>query len=93
MKVIRPRETVQSLDAGDLVRYALSLDDFHLANIGMDSMEAVQSNLEILRNFSPLDEEKMNEVRLALQPFFRGENVAWMQPGYRDGWGSGIHLA
>jgi len=93
MKVIRPRETVQGLDAADLVRYALSLNDFHLANVGMDSMEAVRSNLEILRNFSPLDEEKMHELRLALQPFFRGEKVAWMQPGYRDGWNSGIHLA
>jgi len=93
MKVIRPRETVQGLDAVDLVRYALSLNDFHLANVGMDSMEAVRSNLEILRNFSPLEEEKMHELRLALQPFFRGENVAWMEPGYKDGWNSGIHLA
>jgi hypothetical protein len=93
MKVIRPRETVQGLDAADLVRYALSLKDFHLANIGMDNMEALQSNLEILRNFSPLDEEKMDEMRLALQPFFRGEKVPWMEPGYRDGWSSGIHLA
>ena len=93
MKVIRPRETVQGLDAGDLVRYALTLDDFHLANVGMDSMEAVRSNLEILRNFTPLDEEKMHELRLALQPFFRGDNVAWMDPGYRDGWSPGLHLA
>lgn len=93
MKVIRPRETVQGLEVADLVRYALSLNDFHLANIGMDSMEALQSNLDILRNFSPLDEEKMDELRLALGPFFRGEKVAWMEPGYRDGWSSGIHLA
>jgi predicted aldo/keto reductase-like oxidoreductase len=93
MKVIRPRETVSGLAAGDLVRYALTLKDFHLANIGMDSMEAVRSNVNILRDFSPLDEEKMNHIRVALQPFYRGENLAWMDPGYRDGWNQGIQLA
>jgi predicted aldo/keto reductase-like oxidoreductase len=93
MKVIRPRETVKGLDADDLVRYALSLDDFHLANIGIDSMEALQSNLQNLRNFTPMDEEKMKQMRLALQPFYHGEHLAWMTPEYRDGWSSGMHIA
>ena len=56
MKVIRPRETVSGLDASDLVKYALSLEDFHMANIGMDSMEVLNSNLEILRDFTPLED-------------------------------------
>jgi len=93
MKVIRPRETVNGLAADDLVRYALTLDDFHMANIGIDSMEVLHSNLEILRNFSPLDEEKMKEIRLALHPFYQGANLAWMDPAYQDGRNSGILLA
>ena len=93
MKVIRPRETVNGLAANDLVRYALTLGDFHMVNIGVDSKEVLQSNLEILRDFNPLDSEKMKEIRLALQPFYRDRKLAWMHPTYRDGWTSGIHLA
>jgi predicted aldo/keto reductase-like oxidoreductase len=93
MKVIRPRETVNGLAANDLVRYGLTLDDFHMVNIGMDSMEVLKSNLETLQNFAPLGEEKMNEVRLALQPFYRGKNLAWMHTEYQDGWNHGITIA
>jgi aryl-alcohol dehydrogenase-like predicted oxidoreductase len=93
MKVIRPRETVNGLAASDLVRYALSLEDFHLANIGMDSLEVLKSNLEIIRDFQPLDDQKMEEIRLALQPFYKGKNLAWMQSSYRDGWDNQIQMA
>lgn len=93
MKVIRPRETVNGLAAEDLVRYALTLKDFHMINIGMDSMEVMSANLEILKNFSPLEEEKMKELRLALQPFYGGHQLAWMQPSYQDGWNNKIRLA
>ena len=90
MKVIRPRETVNGLAADDLVRYALTLEDFHMANIGIDSMEVMNSNLDILRNFTPLGNEKMKELRHALQPFHQGKNLAWMEPDYRDGFNSEI---
>ncbi len=93
MKVIRPRETVNGLSADDLVRYALTLDDFHMANIGIDSKEVLNSNLEILRSFAPLGEEKMKELRLALQPFYRGKNLDWMNPAYQDGWNREIRMA
>ena len=93
MKVIRPRETVKGLASSDLVRYALSLEDFHMANIGMDSHEVLKSNLEIIRDFTPMDEAKKKELRLALQPFYQGQNLDWMQPAYLDGWSSHIHLA
>jgi len=93
MKVIRPRETVHGLAANDLVRYALTLEDFHMANIGIDSMDALNSNLEILRTFAPLDEEKMKELRMALHPFYKGTNLAWMNPSYRDGWNNKMRLA
>ncbi len=93
MKVVRPRETVNGLAANDLVRYALTLEDFHMANIGIDSMEVLNSNLDILRNFTSLSKEKMREMRLALQPFFQGRNLAWMDPSYRDGFKPEIRLA
>jgi predicted aldo/keto reductase-like oxidoreductase len=93
MKLIRPRETINGLAAEDLVRYGLSLEEFHMVNIGMDSLDVVQSNLEILRQFTPLGEEKMDEIRMALQPFYHGNNLAWMEPHYRDGWNRGIRMA
>ncbi len=93
MKVIRPRETVNGLAADDLVRYALSLGDFHMANIGMDSLEVLHSNLNVLRNFTPLNKEKMKELRLALHPFYQGKKLAWMHPEYRDGWNHDISMA
>jgi len=93
MKVIRPRETVNGLAADDLVRYALSLQDFHMINIGTDSKEVLHSNLEILRNFKPLGKEKMKELRLALRPFYKGHDLAWMHPAYEDGRNSEIRLA
>lgn len=87
MKVIRPREHIQGLEASDLVNYALSLDQFHMINVGMDSLEVLKSNIQIVKNFQPLDDEKMEEIRLALQPFYRdrGTSLAWMKPGYVDG--------
>ena len=93
MKVIRPKETIESLDPQLLVRYALSLKDFHMANIGMASLEVLKSNLAIIRDFSPLDGTKMDELRLALQPFYKGNKLEWMHPAYLDGWHSHIHLA
>ncbi len=93
MKVVRPRETVKGLAVENLVRYALTLEDFHMINIGMDSMEVLKHNLEIIRDFNPLDEEKMEEIRMALQPFYSGRNLAWMKPSYVDGWSGNIRLA
>ena len=85
MKVIRPRETVEGLMASDLINYALSLEQFHMINVGIDSMEVLEQNLRLIRSFEPMDESRMKEIRLALQPFYRGRNLAWMHPGYRDG--------
>jgi predicted aldo/keto reductase-like oxidoreductase len=85
MKVIRPRETIEGLDPQDLIRYALSLENFSAVNIGTDSMGVLRSNLELIRNFHPLTETKMQEIRAALEPFYRHKNLAWMKPGYSDG--------
>jgi len=93
MKVIRPRESIQGLDPADLVNYALSLKQFHMINVGIDSMEVLKTNIGLVKDFQALDEQKMKEIRLALEPFYRGENLAWMQPSYRDGWENGLHRA
>ncbi|KPK85629.1 MAG: hypothetical protein AMS27_06705 [Bacteroides sp. SM23_62_1] len=85
MKAIRPRETIEGLDPQDLIRYALTLSDFSAVNIGTDSMEVLKSNLELIRNFEPLPATKMEEIRMALTPFYHNKNLAWMKPGYIDG--------
>jgi hypothetical protein len=85
MKAIRPRETVKTLDPQDLVKYALSLQGPDGLVLGMDSLAVVRSNLDILRNFTPMSEEKMKEMAWQLSPFYHHKNLPWMQPGYCDG--------
>ena len=93
MKVIRPRETVEGLAVSDLVKYALTLDDFHVVNIGYDNMDVLNENLSILKEFKPFDSATMDEMRTALGPFYRHENLPWMKHGYMDGAGHNIHHA
>jgi uncharacterized protein len=85
MKVVRPRETVKELDPKDLVRYALSLNGPDGIVVGMDSLDVVNSNLDILRNFKPMDETRMKEMAMQLTPFYNHQNLPWMKPGYHDG--------
>lgn len=85
MKSVRPRETVEGLNAVDLIKYALSLDGPDALVLGMDSIDVVKSNLEILRNFQKLPPQRMQELALHLAPFYRHENLPWMQKGYTDG--------
>lgn len=88
MKVIRPRESITNLKATDLIKYALSLKGPDVIVLGLDSIEVVKSNLEILRDFKPMEEDKMLEMSQELTPFFNHENLPWMQQGYFDGnWG------
>ncbi len=85
MKVIRPRESIRTLKATDLIKYALSLDHTTAANIAMDSKEVIDTNIEVIKNFQKLPESRMNELQAQLKPFFNHENVEWMKPGYVDG--------
>ncbi len=85
MKVVRPHETIISLKPEDLIRYALSLSDPDVILLGMDSINVLKSNREILLNFKPLDKERMRELTQELTPFYNHENLPWMQDGYRDG--------
>jgi predicted aldo/keto reductase-like oxidoreductase len=85
MKVVRPRETITELAPADLIRYALSLNGPDGIVLGMDSLEVVKANLDILRNFTPLPDDRMKTLAQQLTPFYRHENLPWMQQGYRDG--------
>ena len=93
MKVVRPRESVEGLGADKLIRYALSSEYISMATIGTDSMEVLNANLELLRNFKPLEQKEIEEVDLALHPFFHHKNVPWMHPSYVDGSTGGVFLA
>jgi hypothetical protein len=51
----------------------------------MDSIEVVKSNIELLRNFQKLPPARMQELYVTLAPFYRHENLPWMQKNYQDG--------
>ncbi len=85
MKAVRPKETIPNLHVSDLVSYAMSLKGPDAVVIGMDSKEVVKSNLDILRNFKKLSPERMKELAIQLEPFYRHENLPWMQDNYLDG--------
>lgn len=85
MKVIRPRENNPSFTVPDLIRFALSLEGPTGITVGMDSLEVVKSNLEILRNFKPMSAQEMNIMAANLTPYFNHENLPWMKSGYQDG--------
>ena len=85
MKAVRPKETISGIDINDLVKFALSLEGPKGVVVGMDSMDVVKSNIEILRNFTPLNDEKMKKLAMTLAPFFNNQNLPWMKQGYNDG--------
>jgi len=85
MKIVRPRETNAKLNTKDLINYGLSLKGPDVIVLGLDSIDVVKSNIEILRNFTPMDDTKMQEMAMELTPFFNHENLPWMQDGYCDG--------
>ena len=85
MKVIRPRETVNGLDPNELVKYALSLKDVTAAVVGTDSVDVLNKNIATLQSFKPLSDERMQELRVQLDPFYKSNKLPWLQPGYHDG--------
>jgi len=85
IKSIRPRETIEGLAAGDLIRYALSLPLVDAAVVGTDSVEVVRKNAALLKDFRPLAPEDMKRLAVELEPFYAGSRLPWLRPGYRDG--------
>jgi uncharacterized protein len=85
MKSVRPKETIPGIDTAELVRFALSLDGPDGIVVGMDSKKIVESNLNLLRNFKPMNSEEKTKYAIVLSPYFRHENLEWMKSGYHDG--------
>jgi len=86
MKSVRPKETISGIDPAELVRFALSLEGPNGIAVGMDSKKVVDSNLNILRNFKPMNEVEKKKYVILLSPYFRHENLEWMKKGYFDGY-------
>jgi uncharacterized protein len=85
MKVIRPRETNPNLKGSDLMRYALSIKGPTGITVGMESIETVQQNVEMLKNFKPMTESEQELYALELTPFNNSHKLPWMNPNYKDG--------
>jgi predicted aldo/keto reductase-like oxidoreductase len=85
MKIVRPKETVKDLRATDLIRYGLTLKGPDAIVLGMDSKTVVDSNLNILRTFKKLSHKRMKELAMQLEPFYKHENLPWMNNNYIDG--------
>lgn len=85
MKVIRPRETVASLMPEQLIRYALSLPKANGAIISMQSLDVMKQNIALLKSFQPMSESEMESMSMALDPWYRANDLEWMNPAYRDG--------
>ena len=88
MKAVRPKETIRDIDPDELVRFALSLEGPDGIVVGMESRKVMDTNLNILRNFKPMNDEEKQKYAMQLAPFFRHEELEWMKDGYHDGyWG------
>jgi len=85
MKAVRPREQNPEFTGTELVRFALSLNGPAGLTVGMDSKAVVDKNLELLRNFKPMNESEKTEMAKALDPFFNHKDLEWMNPTYQDG--------
>ncbi len=85
MKVVRPKENIQSIQIPDLVRFALSLNGPDGLIVGMDSLDVVKSNLDILRNFEPMPFEEKVKFAGLLASYFNHQNLEWMEKSYADG--------
>ena len=85
MKVIRPRETIEGVSPEELIRYALSLENVSAAAIGIDGLDVLKKNIALVKNFQKMNPAEMQKMTAALRPFFRGQNLFWMNPIYTDG--------
>lgn len=85
MKAVRPKDQNPGFNGNELIRFALSLNGPAGLAVGMDSKEIVQKNLDLLRNFKPMDDEEKSAMAKSLSPFFDHRNLEWMRPTYKDG--------
>jgi uncharacterized protein len=85
IKVIRPREMIEGIVPEELIRYALTLEHVTSAVIGHDSLDVLKENIALLKEFKTMSAAEMEAMRARLGPFFSGDRLPWMEPGYRDG--------
>lgn len=85
MKVVRPREAMEDITPEELIRYALSLEHAHVAVIGIDSLEVLKENINLVKNFTKMNQQEMQKIAAHLKPFFEGKAFEWMHPSYTDG--------
>lgn len=85
MKAVRPKDNDANYNGNELVRFALSLNGPAGLTVGMESKEIVQKNLDLLRNFTPMNEAEKEKMARSLDPFFKHKNLEWMHHGYEDG--------
>jgi len=85
MKVVRPKETVSGVNAEELIRYALTIDGPAGIVLGMDSMEVVKSNVDILNSYKPMNSEEQARVASALETAILKKEFEWKKEGYIDG--------
>ena len=85
MKSVRPKETIANVNPTELIRFALSLNGPSGLLLGMETIDVVKSNIELLRNFKPMNAEEKSGMAQSLSPFFRHENLEWLNPTYQDG--------
>ena len=85
MKVVRPQETVEGVRPDQLIRYALGLEHVHAAVIGTDSLDVLRANAELTRGFEKMAPEEVARIERRLRPYFAGERLPWLDPGYTDG--------
>ncbi|MDX9881556.1 MAG: aldo/keto reductase [Prolixibacteraceae bacterium] len=85
MKAVRPKENIPSIQVPGLIRFALSLNGANGLIVGMDSLDVVESNLQILRSFTPMSSEEKTKMAGLLSPYFNHQNLDWMEENYSDG--------
>jgi uncharacterized protein len=85
MKVVRPKEALPDISAAELIRFALSLEGLSSLVLGMDSIGVVKSNIDLLRNFTPMSAEERSTYSQALSSYFQEGKPEWTKPGYLDG--------
>ena len=53
--------------------------------IGIDGLGVLNENLEILRTFKQMNDTELEDMHVSLSPFYRHENLEWMQSVYWGG--------
>ncbi len=79
------KETVEGISPEELIRYALSLEHVSAATVGIDSLEVLKKNIDLVKNFRKMSPADMQKMTAALKPFFQGRRLFWMNPKYTDG--------